>query len=89
MSEYGDNIGLAFQVIDDILDIDGDAEELGKPIGSDKRANKLTYPSLYGVEKSRDIAGELISSAVSSLSSFSYKADPLREIANYLLNRRS
>ena len=87
--EYGDKIGLAFQVIDDILDIDGDAEELGKPTGSDERANKLTYPSLYGVEKSRAIAGELISSAVSSLSSFSPKADPLREIANYLLNRRS
>jgi geranylgeranyl diphosphate synthase type II len=89
LSEYGDNIGLAFQVIDDILDIDGDAEELGKPIGSDEKANKLTYPSLYGIQKSRDIAGELVSSALSSLSSFSYKADPLREIANYLLNRRS
>jgi geranylgeranyl diphosphate synthase type II len=89
LSEYGNNIGLAFQVIDDILDIEGDAEELGKPIGSDERANKMTYPSLYGIEKSRDIAKELIASAVSSLSSFSYKADPLRKIANYLLDRRS
>ena len=89
MSGYGDNIGLAFQVVDDILDVDGNAEELGKPVGSDERANKLTYPSLYGLEKSRGIAGELISSAISSLRSFSYKADPLREIADYLLNRRS
>jgi geranylgeranyl diphosphate synthase, type II len=89
LSEYGNNIGLAFQVIDDILDIEGDAEELGKPIGSDERANKMTYPSLYGIEKSRDIAKELIASALSSLSLFSYKADPLRKIANYLLNRRS
>jgi geranylgeranyl diphosphate synthase, type II len=89
LSEYGDNIGLAFQVIDDILDVDGDAEELGKPVGSDEKANKLTYPSLYGMQKSRDIAAELVSSALSSLSSFSYKADPLREIANYLLNRRN
>jgi len=89
LSGYGDNIGLAFQVIDDILDVDGNAEELGKPIGSDERAKKLTYPCLYGVEKSRGIAGELISSAVSSLSSFSSNADPLREIANYLLKRRS
>ena len=89
LSEYGNHIGIAFQVIDDILDIEGDAEELGKPIGSDERANKMTYPSLYGIEKSRAIAKELISSAVSSLSSFSYKADHLREIANYLLNRRS
>jgi geranylgeranyl diphosphate synthase type II len=87
--KYGNNIGLAFQVIDDILDIEGDAEELGKPIGSDERANKMTYPSIYGIEKSRDIATELISSAVSSLSSFSSKADPLRQLAEYLLNRRS
>ncbi len=89
LSGYGDKIGLAFQVIDDLLDIDGDAEEIGKPVGSDERAKKLTYPSFYGVEKSRDIAGDLISSAVSLLSPFSYKADPLREIANYLLKRRS
>jgi len=89
LSEYGNKIGLAFQVIDDILDIEGDAKELGKPVGSDERANKMTYPSLYGIEESREIAGGLISSAVSSLSSFSSNADPLREIANYLLNRRS
>ena len=89
LSAYGNNIGLAFQVIDDILDIEGDAEELGKPVGSDERSNKMTYPSLYGIEKSRQIATELITSALSSLSSFSSKADPLREIANYLLSRRS
>ena len=89
LSEYGNNIGLAFQVIDDILDIEGDAKELGKPIGSDEKANKMTYPSLYGIEESREIARGLIASAVSSLSSFSSNADPLREIANYLLNRRS
>jgi len=89
LSEYGNKIGLAFQVIDDILDIEGDAKELGKPIGSDERANKMTYPSLYGIEESREIARRLIASAVSSLSSFSSNADPLREIANYLLNRRS
>ena len=89
LSEYGSKIGLAFQVIDDILDIEGDAKELGKPIGSDERANKMTYPSLYGIEESREIARGLISSAVSSLSSFSSKADPMRAIADYLLNRRS
>jgi geranylgeranyl diphosphate synthase, type II len=89
LSEYGSNVGLAFQVIDDILDIDGDSEELGKAIGSDEKANKLTFPSLYGIEKSRDIARGLISSAVSSLHSFSPKADPLRKIANYLLTRRN
>jgi len=89
LSEYGNNVGLAFQVVDDILDVDGNTAELGKPTGSDERSNKLTYPSLYGIEKSRDIAGKLVSSALSSLSSFSHKAEPLREIANYLLKRRS
>jgi len=89
MSEYGSKIGLAFQVIDDILDIEGDAKELGKPIGSDERANKMTYPSLYGIEESREIARGLISSALSALSSFSSNADPMRAIANYLLTRRS
>ncbi len=89
LSKYGNKIGLAFQVIDDILDIEGDAKELGKPIGSDEKVNKMTYPSLYGIEGSREIAKELISSAVSALNSFSSNADPLREIANYLLIRRS
>lgn len=89
LSEYGSKIGLAFQVIDDILDIDGETEELGKPVGSDLKSDKMTYPSLYGVEKSREIAKDLISAALDSLNSFSHTADPLREIANYLLNRRN
>jgi geranylgeranyl diphosphate synthase type II len=89
LSEYGNKIGLAFQVIDDILDIEGDAEEIGKPVGSDERSNKMTYPRLYGIEKSKEIAQELIASALSSISMFSSDADPLREIANYLLSRRS
>ena len=89
LSEYGNKIGLAFQVIDDILDIEGDAKELGKSVGSDERANKMTYPSLYGIKESREIARGLIASALSSLSSLSSNAEPLREIAHYLLNRRS
>jgi geranylgeranyl diphosphate synthase, type II len=89
LSEYGSNIGLAFQIIDDILDINGETEELGKPVGSDLKANKMTYPSLYGIEKSRVIAKDLISAALDSLNSFSDRADPLREIATYLLNRRN
>jgi len=86
---YGNNIGLAFQVIDDILDIDGDTEEMGKPVGSDERIKKMTYPRLYGIEKSRDIAKQLVTDAVSSLRVFSAEADTLREIALYLLNRRN
>jgi geranylgeranyl diphosphate synthase type II len=86
---YGYKIGLAFQVIDDILDIEGDEKETGKPVGSDERINKMTYPRLYGLEKSRTMAGELVSEALSALELFDGGADPLREIARYLLKRRS
>ncbi len=86
---YGYKIGLAFQVIDDILDIEGDEKETGKPVGSDERINKMTYPRLYGLEKSRAIAGDLISQALSALDTFGAGADPLREIARFLLIRRS
>jgi geranylgeranyl diphosphate synthase, type II len=89
LSEYGSRIGLAFQIIDDILDIDGETEELGKPVGSDLKASKMTYPSLYGIDRSREMARGLITAALESLNPFSRTADPLREIANYLLNRRN
>lgn len=87
LSRYGYSIGLAFQVVDDILDIEGETEVLGKPKGSDERRNKMTYPRLYGIEKSREIAKELIDEAVSSLYVFSSEADLLRNIARYLLER--
>jgi geranylgeranyl diphosphate synthase, type II len=89
MTEYGNNIGLAFQVIDDILDIEGETEVLGKPKGSDEKRKKMTYPRLYGIEKSREKAKELVGGAVASLAPFGDKAEPLREIARYLLERRS
>lgn len=87
ISGYGDRIGLAFQVIDDILDIVGETEVIGKPKGSDERKKKLTYPRLYGIEKSRAIAGELVADALVSLRYFGPEAAPLREIASYLLSR--
>ena len=86
---YGENIGHAFQVIDDILDVEGDTEELGKSVGSDEKINKMTYPRLYGLERSREIAKKLVDDAVSSLDVFSLSADPLREIACYMLERRN
>jgi geranylgeranyl diphosphate synthase type II len=89
MTGYGSNIGLAFQVIDDILDIEGETEVLGKPKGSDEKKKKMTYPRLYGIEKSREKAKELVRSAIASLVPFGEKAEPLREIARYLLDRRS
>jgi len=87
LTNYGENIGLAFQVVDDILDVEGDTEVIGKPRGSDEKRNKMTYPRLYGITRSREIAKDLISEAVASLGMFSSEADPLREIAYYLLGR--
>lgn len=89
LSAYGVKIGLAFQVVDDILDLEGETEELGKPKGSDEKKKKMTYPSLYGLDRSKEIAQGLISEAIGSLKLFGSEADPLREIARYLLNRRN
>jgi geranylgeranyl diphosphate synthase type II len=89
LTRYGENIGLVFQIIDDILDIEGDPKELGKSAGLDKRKMKMTYPSLLGVEGSRQKAQDLISEAINALRIFSSEADPLREIARYLIKRRS
>lgn len=86
---YGEHIGLAFQVIDDILDIEGDTEELGKTVGADEKIKKMTYPRLYGLNASKEIAENLIADAHAALSGFSSEADPLRRIADYLLTRRS
>jgi geranylgeranyl diphosphate synthase type II len=89
LSKYGECVGLAFQIIDDILDVEGKTEIIGKTSGSDLRKKKVTYPALYGLEKTRQKAGDLISMAIDSLKIFSHEADPLREIALYLLERRT
>lgn len=88
LTKYGVNIGLAFQIIDDILDIEGNAEELGKTAGSDMKMKKMTYPSVYGIKKSRKEAEDLISEAINALSLFSSETDQLRGIAYYLIQRR-
>ncbi len=88
LSRYGENLGLAFQVIDDILDVEGETEVLGKPKGSDEKKKKMTYPKIYGIEKSREKARELVLDANKALAPFSERAEPLREIARYILERR-
>ncbi len=87
ITDYGKNIGLAFQVIDDVLDIVSSTEELGKPSGSDEEKSKMTYPSVHGIERSREIARKLIDSSVSSVKKIKGDPEMLIAIAEYLLTR--
>ncbi len=84
---YGDNIGLAFQIVDDLLDLEATTEQLGKPAGSDIKADKVTYPSLFGKETSRTMAREAVQEAVAALAPFDDQAAPLRALANYIVER--
>jgi len=87
ITEFGRALGLAFQVIDDILDVTQTSEKLGKSAGKDIAAHKATYPSVIGLDKSRAEAQRLTRKAHQSLSSFGTKADRLHALANYLLQR--
>lgn len=87
LERYGEQFGLAFQITDDILDVEGKTELIGKPVGSDYKNQKATYPSIYGLEKSYRMAEESVAQAVDALRNFSHKAEPLRQIARYLLTR--
>ncbi|MBC9784893.1 polyprenyl synthetase family protein [Heliobacterium chlorum] len=89
LSEYGDYLGLAFQITDDLLDIQGDQEKIGKPVGSDEKNNKATYPSLLGIEKAQEEACRVVQAAQESLQMFEEKADILRELAKFLLVREN
>ncbi|SKC72259.1 polyprenyl synthetase family protein [Maledivibacter halophilus] len=84
LKTYGRSIGVAFQIVDDILDIVGDEKKLGKRIGSDEYNKKSTYPSIYGIDKSKQIASKLIEDAIESLEIFDEKAEFLRSLAKYL-----
>ena len=88
LDRYGRKIGLAFQVSDDILDIEGDSDEMGKVVGVDAQMGKNTYPSIYGLEKSKEMLRELIDEAIDSLYQFDIKAEPLRKIAEYIVERK-
>ncbi len=88
ITRYGESIGLAFQIADDILDVEGNKEEAGKNIGGDAKKGKVTYPSVLGVDESRKRAKELVDIAIASLKDFDEKAEPLRAIARYIVERR-
>ena len=87
LSRYAQNIGLAFQIVDDILDITATQEELGKTAGKDLQAQKATYPSIWGIEESQRQAQKLIQAAVAELNLFGEKARPLIAIAHFITSR--
>ena len=86
-TQYGERVGLAFQIVDDILNVEGKNALLGKKTGSDLSKGKATYPSLLGLEESKRRAKELVESAVKALSPFGPEADPLRGIAWFVTSR--
>jgi len=89
LSEYGEALGTAFQIIDDILDIEGDPQTLGKPVGSDLAHQKATYPAVYGLDASRQKAHEQTARALAALDRFGAEAEPLRAVAVFNEQRRS
>jgi geranylgeranyl diphosphate synthase type II len=84
---YAVDIGLAFQVVDDILNVTGNPETMGKAVGTDQEREKNTYPALLGLDASHRYANDLIDRALKALSIFDKKAEPLRAIARYIINR--
>jgi geranylgeranyl diphosphate synthase type II len=89
LRRFGDLIGWAFQVVDDILDVEESSASLGKTAGKDQEQQKATYPALYGLEKSRAIAADLESRALRELEAYGARAGRLRQLAQFLVARRS
>ena len=87
LEKFGSAIGVAFQIKDDILDIEGDTEVIGKPAGSDASLNKATYPLLFGINVSRKRCDELVESGLDHLQIFGESADSLRWLARYITER--
>jgi geranylgeranyl diphosphate synthase, type II len=87
LTEFGRKIGLAFQVIDDILDLTTSSDMLGKTAGKDQKVKKATYPALYGIEASRCKALELVGEAVQAIRDMGIRAEPLRELAQFVCSR--
>jgi geranylgeranyl diphosphate synthase type II len=88
VSSYGEKIGLAFQIADDILDVEGDSRTMGKGVGGDAKKKKLTFPAAVGLGKAKEMQSRLVKEAVDALKAFDEKADPLRSIAVYIIERK-
>ena len=85
---YAKNIGLAFQVTDDILNVEGNPAVMGKAVGTDKNRKKSTYPLIMGLKESKIFATNIVNNALKAIENFDNKADPLRAIAKYILKRK-
>jgi geranylgeranyl diphosphate synthase type II len=88
LKTYACNIGLAFQVTDDILNVEGNPKLMGKAVGTDKLRAKSTYPAILGIERSRQFAKNLVHEALQALEAFDKKADALRALATYIIDRK-
>ncbi|MBI5681875.1 MAG: polyprenyl synthetase family protein [Deltaproteobacteria bacterium] len=88
LARYGEAVGLAFQIADDILDIEGSKETMGKNTGSDIKKDKITYPKVIGLKESKERVRELVNIALDSIKDFDDKAEPLRKIAGYVVERK-
>jgi geranylgeranyl diphosphate synthase, type II len=88
LRSFGQKIGLAFQIVDDVLDVTQTSEQLGKTAGKDMAAEKATYPSLFGVDESLKRADALVNGACASLDSFGERADTLKSLARFLVERK-
>jgi geranylgeranyl diphosphate synthase type II len=87
LTNYGEHIGLAFQIVDDILDVEQSSESLGKTAGKDAQQHKVTFPAVYGLAESHRMAGEECESALKALEPFGERAERLREIAGLIVQR--
>jgi geranylgeranyl diphosphate synthase, type II len=89
LSSYGEHVGLAFQIIDDVLDVEESSEALGKTAGKDEAQQKITFPAVYGLERSREMAEEERLAAHLALRIFDDRADRLRQIADFIVQRKT
>jgi geranylgeranyl diphosphate synthase type II len=89
LSEYGEHVGLAFQIVDDVLDVEESSEALGKTAGKDEAQQKITFPAVYGLERSRVMAEEERMAAHTALRMFDDRADRLRQIADFIVQRKA
>lgn len=85
--DYGNAVGLAFQIVDDILNIEATPEQLGKAVGSDAARGKVTYPALFGLDKSKIMAADAVAAATVALDGFGGDGEPLRALARYIIHR--